>query len=85
MSTNDIFEVRRTFKKLVGPKFDHLLGEQSVDLDPEATAIVELKKLGIGDDQARVLAKKTLIQKFGPDFKTILQKMVADVANPSYS
>jgi hypothetical protein len=80
MSTNDIFEVRRTFKKLVGPKFDQLLGEQSVDLDPEATAIVELKKLGIGDDQARVLAKETLIQKFGPDFKTILQKMVADVA-----
>src|SRR5260370_15223570 len=80
MATNDIFEVRRTFKKLVGPKFDQLLSEQSADLDPEATAIVELKKLGISDDQARVLAKETLIQKFGPDFKAILQKMVADVA-----
>jgi Protein of unknown function (DUF2971) len=80
MATNDIFEVRRTFRKLVGPKFDQVLSEQSVDLDPEETAVIEIRKLGISDKQARLLARKTLIQRFGPDYKTVLQKMVADLA-----
>jgi hypothetical protein len=80
MATNDIFEVRRTFKKLAGPKFDQLLSEQTVDLDPEATAVIELKKLGFDDEQARMVARETLIRQFGPDYKVALQKITADLA-----
>jgi hypothetical protein len=81
MATNDIFEVRRTFKKIAGPKFDQLLQEQTVDLDPEATAVQEVKKLlGCSDEQARLLANQILAQQYGPNFKMVLQKMVGDLA-----
>jgi len=80
MATNDIFEVRQTFKKLVGPRFDQLLSEQAVNVDPESVAIEELRKLGFSDEQARALATETLTREYGPNFKTVFQNMIENVA-----
>jgi hypothetical protein len=81
LATNDIFEIRRTFKKIAGPKFYKLLSEQSVSLDPNQTATEEIMKISRLDEKsARELAINLLTQKFGPAYKDSLQKIVRGIA-----
>lgn len=80
LSTNDIFEVRRTFKKFAGPRFEVLLQAQAYEVNAEQIATEELTRLGFSVDQARGLARSTLIAKFGSDFENVLRGVAVGLA-----
>jgi hypothetical protein len=77
LGTNDIFEVRRTFKKLVGPKFSEIFEEQTQEINPEEEAIkLVVNEFGIEKQSAANLVRSFLSSRYGKDYNQNLRKFI---------
>jgi hypothetical protein len=82
LGTNDLFEVRQTFRQFAGPKFRAMImrGATKIDFDAQIVDMIQTE-LGLDAETAARIAPEVILRTFGPNHREAITNLVAEVVD----